>query len=256
MQVVILAWGLWTRLSEETVIKPKPMVEIWWKPILRHIMKIYSHYGFNEFIVCLWYKGYYIKEWFANYFLHNCDVTISTKTNEIKIHNNHWEDRKISLIDTWDDTMTGWRIKRVKEYINWDTFLMTYWDWVSDVNIQEVISFHEKHWKLATLVSVQPESRFWKLVIVDDTIIEFGEKKDNIWQYINWWFMVLNKQVLDYIDWDNIPLEKDPLENLSKDWQLMAYKYDGFWFAMDTIKHKQDLEALRDSWTAPRKVWN
>ena len=185
MKVVLLAWGLGTRLSEETVIKPKPMVEIWGKPILRHIMKIYSHYGFNEFIICLWYKGYFIKEWFANYFLHNCDVTIDTKTNDIKVLNNNWEDRKITLIDTWDETMTGWRIKRIKEYIDGETFLMTYWDWVSDVNIKEVIKFHEQHNKVATLVAVQPESRFGKLVIENGQITEFWEKKDNIWQYIN-----------------------------------------------------------------------
>jgi glucose-1-phosphate cytidylyltransferase len=254
MQVVILAGWLGTRLSEETVIKPKPMVEIGWKPILWHIMKTYSYYGFNEFIICLWYKWYFVKERFANYFLHNNDVTIDIKTNQIIVHNNHKDDRKVTLIDTGDSTMTWWRIKRVKDYIKWDKFMMTYGDGLSDVNIKDIYDFHNNHWKLATLVSIEPENRFWKLVIEGGKVIEFWEKKDNIGQNINWWFMVLDKKVLDYIDWDSMPFEKEPLENLVKDWELMAYKHDWFWFAMDTIKHKQDLEQLRNSWKAPWKI--
>lgn len=255
MKTVILAWWLWTRLAEETVIKPKPMVEIWGRPIIWHIMKIYSYYWFNEFIVCLWYKWYYIKEWFANYFLHNSDVTISTKDNSIDVHNSYCEDWKITLVDTWDDTMTWWRIKRVRDYIDWDEFMMTYWDGVSNIDIKKLVDFHHSHWKLATLTSVQPEHRYWKLVLEWDKIIEFWEKQDNIWQYINWWFMVLNKKVLDYIDGDLVPFERAPLENLAKDWELMAYKHEWFWFAMDTIKHRQDLEWLWASWKAPWKLW-
>ena len=255
MKTVILAWWLWTRLAEETVIKPKPMVEIWGKPIIWHIMKIYSHYWFNEFIVCLGYKWYYIKEWFANYFLHNSDVTISTKDNSIEVHNSHCEDWKITLVDTWDATMTWWRIKRVKDYIDGDEFMMTYWDWVSDIDIKKLVDFHHSHWKLATLTSVQPEHRYWKLVLDWNQITEFWEKQDNIGQYINWWFMVLNKKVIDYIDGDLVPFERAPLENLAKDWELMAYKHEWFWFAMDTIKHRQDLEWMWASWNAPWKLW-
>ncbi len=253
MQVVLLAWWLWTRLSEETVVRPKPMVEIWWKPIIWHIMKWYAHQWFNEFIICLWYKWYMIKEWFSNYYLHNSDITIETKTNTLTVHNNNCDDRKVTLIDTWENTMTGWRIKRVENYINWDVFMLTYGDGVSDVNVKDVFDFHCNHWKLATLISVQPENRFGKLVIEWDKIMEFWEKKDNVGQNINWWFMVLNKKVINYIDWDFMPFEKEPLENLAKDWELMAYKHNWFWFAMDTIKHKQDLEQLRNSWKAPWK---
>jgi len=186
MQVVILAWGLGTRISEETALRPKPMVEIWGKPILWHVMKIYSQYGFKDFIICLWYKGYYIKEWFANYFLHNSDVTIDLKTNKIEVHNNNSEDWKVTLVDTWSETQTWWRIKKVIEwwYIKDNEFMLTYWDWVSDVNIEELVKFHKSHWKLATLTAVKPESRFWKLTFDWDKIIEFWEKKDNI---INTW---------------------------------------------------------------------
>jgi len=220
MKVVILAWGLWTRLSEETTIKPKPMVEIGWKPILWHIMKIYSHYGYNEFVIALWYKWYYIKEWFSNYFLHNSDVTIDIKNNKMEIHNNNCEPWKVTLVDTWDETLTWWRIKRIIDwwYIDWDEFMITYWDWVSDVNIKELVDYHKTHWKLATLTAVQPEWKFWKLWLLWNNINEFAEKKDNEDAYINWWFMVLNKKIVEYISWDKMPFEKDPLENIAKDW--------------------------------------
>lgn len=255
MKTVILAWWLWTRLAEETVIKPKPMVEIWWKPIIWHIMKIYSHYWFNEFVVCLGYKWYYIKERFANYFLHNSDVTISTKDNSIEVHNSYTEDWKVSLVDTWDSTMTWWRIKRVKDYIDWDEFMMTYWDGVSDINVKELLNFHNSHWKLATLTAVIPWWRFWKLWLQWDQVTKFSEKKDNEEIWVNWWFMVLNKKILDYIEWDSMPFESSPLENIAKDWQLMAYKHFWFWQAMDTIKNRNDLEDLREKWEAKRKIW-
>ena len=255
MKTVILAWWLWTRLAEETVIKPKPMVEVWWRPIIWHIMKIYSHYWFNEFIVCLWYKWYYIKEWFANYFLHNSDITISTKDNSIEVHNSHSEDWKVTLIDTWDSTMTGWRIKRVWDYIDGDEFMMTYGDWVGDIDIKWLVDYHHSHGKLATLTAVVPEWKFWKLRLDWDSVSEFAEKRDNEWNWMNWWYMVLNKKVLDYIEWDSMPFEMDPLENLSKDWELMAYKHRWFRSPMDTIKQKNDLNDLWDKWVAKRKIW-
>lgn len=257
MQVVILAWWLWTRLSEETTLKPKPMVEIGWKPILWHIMKIYSHYGYTDFVICLWYKWYYIKEWFANYFLHNSDVTFDLKSNEMTIHNNKSEDWKVTLVDTWDNTLTWWRIKRVIEwwYINWDDFMMTYWDGISNVNIEELVKFHELNNKLATLTAVQPEWKFWKLWLEWNKIYEFAEKKDNEDSYINGWFMVLNKKIVKYISWDEMPFEKDPLENIAKDWELMAYKHKWFWQAMDTLKNKHDLEEMWKNWNTPWKLW-
>lgn len=258
MKVVILAWWFWTRLSEETTIKPKPMVEIWGKPILWHIMKLYSHYWYNDFVIALWYKGYYVKEWFANYFLHNSDVTISTKTNKLTVHCNHCEDWNITLVDTWIDTQTWWRVKKIIEawYIDdWEEFMLTYWDWVSNINISKLVEFHKSNWKLATLTAVKPESRFWILSLDWNAIINFWEKKDHLGQNINWGYMVLNKKIVDYIDDYLMPLEKAPLENLAKDGQLMAYQHDGFWFAMDTLKHKQDLEKLWNSWKAPWKVY-
>lgn len=257
MQVVILAGWLGTRLSEETVIKPKPMVEIWWKPILWHIMKMYSHYGYKNFTIALWYKGYYIKEWFYNYFLHNSDLTIDIKNNNIDIHTNTSEDWKVTLVDTWSETQTWWRIKKIIEwwYIKDDEFMLTYWDWVSDVNIGELIKFHNNHWKLATLTAVQPESRFWKLTFEWNKIIEFWEKKDNIEQYVNGWFMVLNKKIINYIDNDFVPLESSPLERLASEWNLIAFKHDWFWYAMDTLRHKQVLEEMWNKWNAPWKIY-
>jgi glucose-1-phosphate cytidylyltransferase len=255
MQVVLLAWGLGTRLSEETVVKPKPMVEIWWKPILWHIMKHYAQYGYNEFIICLGYKWYMIKERFSNYFLHNNDVTIEIKTNKLTVHNTHNDDWKITLVDTWDNTMTGGRIKRVKDYIQWEEFMVTYGDGVSDVNINKLIEFHKSHGKLATLTAVTPEWKFWKLGLSWDQVVEFAEKKDNKDARINWWFMVLNKKIIDYISWDDQYLEWWPMEKIAMDWQLMAYKHSWFWFAMDTIKNKQDLEAMWNSWKSPWKTW-
>ncbi len=255
MQVVILAWGLWTRLSEETTIKPKPMVEIGRKPIIWHIMKLYAHYGYNEFIICLWYKWHMIKERFANYFLHNNDITIDIKSNNMTVHNSHTDDWKITLVDTWDNTMTWGRIKRIQEFIQWDEFMLTYGDGVSNVDINKLLAFHKSHGKLATLTSVIPEGKFGKLWLEWEQIKKFAEKKDNEDSRINGWFMVLNKKVIDYISWDDMPFEKDPLENIAKDGELMAYKHSWFWFAMDTLQNRNYLENLWNTWKAPWRIW-
>lgn len=256
MQVVILAGWLGTRLSEETTIKPKPMVEIGGKPILWHIMKTYSHYGHKDFVICLWYKGYMIKEWFANYLLHNSDVTIDTQTGgQITVHNTNTEDWKVTLIDTGDNSGTWWRIKRVGPYINGDTFMMTYGDGLSDIDLDALLQFHESHGKLATLTAVQPEWKFGRLGLEGDMITEFAEKKDNIDSWINWGFMVLNKKVLDYIESDEVFFERDPLERIAHDHELMSYKHRWFWHAMDTLKNRTDLEAMLATGKAPWKIW-
>ena len=257
MQVVILAGGLGTRLSEETSIRPKPMVEIGGKPMLWHIMKIYSAYGYKDFIICLGYKGYLIKEWFANYVLHNSDVTIDTRTGgQITIHNSSTEDWTVTLVDTGSETMTGWRIKRVSTYIQSDEFMLTYGDGVSDIDIRALVDFHKSHNRLATISAVQPEWRFWKLGIWEnDSVFNFSEKKDNNDTWINGGFMVLNKKVIDYIDGDEMPFEKAPLENIAIDGELMAYKHRGFWFAMDTLQNKNMLESMWLQWNAPWKTW-
>ena len=255
MQVVILAWWLWTRLSEETTLKPKPMVEIGGKPIIWHIMKHYAQYGYKDFIICLWYKGYMIKERFSNYFLHNNNITIDIKSNNMTVHNSHNDDRKVTLVDTGENTMTGGRIKRVKEFIEWDEFMLTYGDGVSNVNINKLVEFHKSHGKLATLTSIVPEGKFWKLWLEWEQIKQFAEKKDNEDSWINWGFMVLNKKLIEYIAWDDVYLEHWPLEKIASEWELMAYKHSWFWFAMDTIKNKQDLENMWSSWKAPWKTW-
>jgi len=254
MQVIILAGWIWTRLSEETIIRPKPMVEIGWKPIIRHIMKHYAHYGYNEFIICLGYKWYVIKERFSNYFLHNNTITIDIKSNNMTVHNNHTDDWKVTLVDTWDTTMTWWRIKRVQEFIQGEEFMLTYGDGVSDVDIDKLLAFHKSHGKLATLTSVVPEGKFWKLWIEGEQIKQFAEKKDNEDARINWGFMVLNKKIIEYISWDEMPFEKEPLENIAKDGELMAYKHSWFWFAMDTLQNRNHLETLRNTGNAPWKT--
>jgi glucose-1-phosphate cytidylyltransferase len=255
MQVVILAWWLGTRLSEETHLMPKPMVAIWWKPILRHIMKIYSSQGYNDFIVCLWYKWHIIKNFFTNYYINNSNITVDLENNTTEIHNTSSEKWKITLIETWAETMTWWRIKKILPYITWDEFMLTYGDWVSDVNLKELSKFHTSHWKLATLTSVVPAWKFWKLWLEWSQIKEFAEKKDNEDSWINWWFMMLNKKIWDYIKNDDMPFEMEPLENIAKDWELMAYKHHWFWSAMDTLKNKNDLEKLWNDWNAEWKIW-
>ena len=255
MQVVILAWGLGTRLSEETSLRPKPMVEIGGKPILWHIMKIYASYGYKDFVICLWYKGYLIKEWFSNYFLHNSDVAIDIGKNEITVLNKNGEDWKVTLIDTGADTMTWGRLKRVAPYIHDNTFMMTYGDGVSNVDISKLVQFHQSHGKLATITSVQPEWKFGRLALDGDKVIEFAEKKDNQSAWINGGFMVLDKKVIDFISWDEMPFEKDPLENIAINGELMTYKHSGFWYAMDTLQNKNTLESLWIKGGAPWKIW-
>jgi glucose-1-phosphate cytidylyltransferase len=256
-KVVILAGGLGTRLSEETVVKPKPMVEIGGKPILWHIMKIYSNYGFNEFIICLGYKGYMIKEYFANYFLHMSDVTIDMNNNTTEIHHNYSEPWKISLIDTGDNTMTGGRVKRIQGYIGDETFMLTYGDGVSDVNIFDLLKFHSKKNRLGTLTAIRPPGRFGALQIEgDDHITSFLEKPRGEGGYINGGFFVFEPKLFNYLKDDSTILERDPLESLAKEGQLNAFKHEGFWHPMDTLRDKNYLEELWANGRARWKVWD
>ena len=256
MKVVILAGGLGTRISEETDIRPKPMVEIGGKPILWHIMKIYAHYGFNEFIVCLGYKGHVVKEYFANFFLHHADVTFDLGTNQTEIHKSGSENWKITLIDTGKDTMTGGRIKRIESYVNNETFMLTYGDGVSNVNIAELLKTHQTQKKYATVTAVQPSGRFGALGINTNNEVEsFFEKPKGDGSWINGGFFVCETQVFKYIDNDTTIWEQKPLEHLAKDNQLAAFKHNGFWKPMDTLKDKQDLNEYWQNGTAEWKVW-
>lgn len=254
MKAVILAGGMGTRISEETYLKPKPMVEIGGKPILWHIMKIYSSYNINDFVVCLGYRGYMIKEYFANYFLHMSDVTIDIKKNKIDIHQINAEPWRITLVDTGDDTMTGGRVKRIKKYID-DTFCLTYGDGLSDVNIINTISFHKKNRLFATLTAVQPPGKFGALIINGYKVKTFQEKPKGDSSWINGGFFVFEPEVIDYIKNDKTMLEREPLENLTRDEQLGAYVHKGFWQPMDTLREKNHLEELWNSGKAPWKVW-
>jgi glucose-1-phosphate cytidylyltransferase len=256
MKVVILAGGLGTRLSEETVVKPKPMVEIGGRPILWHIMKIYSSYGFNDFIICLGYKGYMIKEYFSNYFLHMSDVTFDMENNSMEIHQKHVEPWKVTLVDTGQETMTGGRIKRVREYVDGQTFMVTYGDGIADVDICELIEYHQKNQRLATLTAVQPPGRFGLADInTNNEVQSFNEKPVGDGNWINGGFFVLQPQVFDYIDGDHIIWEREPMETLAAEKQLIAYKHYGFWRPMDTLRDKILLEGLWNSKKAPWKVW-
>ncbi len=257
MKVVILAGGLGTRLSEETVIKPKPMVEIGGKPILWHIMKIYSHYGFKEFVICLGYKGYIIKEYFANYFLHQSDVTIDLKENNMEVHDSKAEAWKITLVDTGLNTMTGGRIKRVQNFIGNESFLLTYGDGVGDVDIGDLLNFHRKHGKSATVTAVQPLGRFGAINLDDkNSVLTFQEKPRGDGSWINGGFFVLEPDVFDYIHGDETYWELEPLENLAKSGQLAAYKHYGFWKPMDTLRDKTELDSLWNTGKADWKVWD
>jgi glucose-1-phosphate cytidylyltransferase len=256
MKVLILAGGLGSRLSEETVLKPKPMVEIGGKPILWHIMKIYSYYGFNEFIILLGYKGYVIKEFFANYYLYQSDVTFNMKDNEVEILNNSSEPWKVTLIDTGLHTMTGGRIKRAQKYIGDETFMLTYGDGVSNVNINNLLEFHHYNNKLITMTSVQPEGRWGSLVINENNeVLHFKEKRKGDGQWINAGFFVCNPKILDYIEGDSSVFEKEPLEKLAETKQLVTYKHRDFWSAMDTVRDKNILESLIEKGTAPWMLW-
>jgi glucose-1-phosphate cytidylyltransferase len=256
IKVVILAGGLGTRLSEETSIRPKPMVEIGGKPIIWHIMKIYSHYGFNDFVVCLGYKGYMIKEYFSNYFIHMSDITVDLKNNDLEIHNNQSEPWRVTLIDTGVDTMTGGRLKRVKKYVDGGTFMMTYGDGLIDLDLNKLVHFHKSRGVKATLTAVKPAGRWGLVEITNDGIIDkFTEKPKGDGGYINGGFFVLEQDVFDYLENDNTIWEHSPLENMARERTLAAYKHDGFWHAMDTQRDKLLLEEHWSSGQAPWKVW-
>ena len=256
MKAVILAGGLGTRLSEETSRKPKPMVEIGGKPILWHIMKIYSHYGIHEFIICCGYMGYVIKEYFANYFLHMSDVTFDMRHNTMEVHKKYAEPWRVTVVDTGEATMTGGRIKRIGEYLqDEDAFCLTYGDGLADINIHKLIQFHRSHGKLATVTAVQPPGRFGALALDEEQVISFIEKPLGDGSWINGGFFVLSPRVLGYIEGDDTIWEREPLEKLAADGQLMAYRHAGFWHPMDTLRDKNYLESLWSSGNAPWKVW-
>ncbi|TKD65100.1 glucose-1-phosphate cytidylyltransferase [Flavobacterium sp. ASW18X] len=256
MKAVILAGGLGTRLSEETSTKPKPMVEIGGKPILWHIMKMYSYHGVNDFIICCGYKGYVIKEYFANYFLHQSDVTFDMQNNEMVVHEKRAENWKVTLVDTGDVTMTGGRIKRVRPYLkDEEAFCLTYGDGVSDVNIKAVIDFHKSHGKDATLTATFPPGRFGALEIHSSQVMKFQEKPKGDGALINGGFFVLSPKVIDRIENDASIWEQEPLKSLATDGELMAFKHEGFWQPMDTLRDKMKLEELWASKKAPWKLW-
>ena len=258
MKVVILAGGYGTRLSEETDIRPKPMVEIGGKPILWHIMKIYSKHGFNDFVILLGYKGYYIKEYFSNYFLHQSDLTIDLANNKMEVHSNKSEPWKISLIDTGINTMTGGRIKKAREFIGNEPFMLTYGDGVSNVNIKELLAFHNTNAGHITMTSIQPEGRFGRIGIEEETglVEEFKEKPKGDGSWINGGFFVCNPEVFDYIEDETTIFEREPLEALSKDKKLFTYRHESFWKCMDTLKDKIDLNAMWEEDNAEWKIWN
>jgi glucose-1-phosphate cytidylyltransferase len=257
MKAVILAGGLGTRISEETHLKPKPMIEIGGKPILWHIMKIYSAYGINDFIICCGYKGYIIKEYFANYFLHMSDVTFDMTSNQMEVHQRNAENWRVTLIDTGDDTLTGGRLKRVATYLDdGEDFCFTYGDGVSDINITKLIEFHQQHGHLATLSAVYPPGRFGAMDIHDDQhVTSFKEKPKGDGGMVNGGFFVLSPRVIDLIDGDDTIWEREPLEKLANDNQLKAFTHEGFWQPMDTLRDKTNLEKLWDSGNAPWKIW-
>lgn len=256
MKAVILAGGLGTRISEETHLKPKPMIEIGGKPILWHIMKLYSSHGVNEFIICCGYKGYIIKEYFANYFLHMSDVTFDMQSNSMSVHQQNVEPWKVTLVDTGDNTLTGGRLKRVSNFIqNEDAFCFTYGDGLSDINISESILFHKSHGKLATITAVQPPGRYGAIKQIDNKVIGFSEKPRGDGGLINGGFFVLSPKVIDYIQDDFSSWEGEPLTHLASDGQMMAYEHNGFWQPMDTLREKNLLEELWLSGNAPWKIW-
>ena len=255
MKAVILAGGLGSRISEESHLRPKPMIEIGGKPILWHIMKMYSRHGINEFVICLGYKGYMIKEYFSNYFLHMSDVTFCMKKNKMKIHHEFSEPWKVTLVNTGDETMTGGRLKRVAPYVTGEAFCFTYGDGVSDVNITELIAHHKLSGRQATVTAIQPPGRFGALHIDNGAVQSFQEKPAGDGAWINGGFFVLEPSVLDYIDGDATILEQKPLQLLAAKDQLSAYQHNGFWQAMDTLRDKNLLEELWASGNAPWKTW-
>ena len=257
MKALILAGGFGTRLREETDIKPKPMVEVGGKPILWHIMKTYSHYGINEFVILLGYKGYYIKEYFANYFLHQSDVTINMLNGDMEVHNNSSEPWKVTLLDTGLNAMTGARVKKAKEHIGNKPFMLTYGDGVADIDIQETLAFHQQHGKLMTMTSAQPEGRFGALHInKNDQVTTFEEKPKGDGSWINAGYFVCQPEVLDYIDnGDDVIFEQEPLRRLAQDAEIFTYKHEGFWMPMDTLRDKTKLNEMYESGNAPWVTW-
>lgn len=255
MKAVILAGGLGTRISEETSLRPKPMVEIGGKPILWHIMKSYSAHGIHDFIICCGYKGYVIKEYFANYFLHMSDVTFDIRNNKMEVHQRSAEPWRVTLVDTGEETMTGGRIKRVAEHIGEEDFCCTYGDGVSDVNITELITFHRQQGKLATLTTTQPPGRFGAINFEGNNVTSFQEKPQGDGGWINGGFFVLSPKVLDYIEGDSTIWERDPMEKIAGEGQMSAYFHTGFWQPMDTLRDKNHLEELWASGKAPWKTW-
>jgi glucose-1-phosphate cytidylyltransferase len=255
MKVVILAGGQGTRIAEETAARPKPMVEIGGKPLLWHIMKIYSAHGFQEFIICLGYKGYMIKEYFANYFLHMSDVTFDMASNKMEVHQNSVEAWRVTLVDTGEDTMTGGRLKRIAGYLGTEDFLCTYGDGLGDVDIRQLLAFHRAQGTMASLTAVQPPGRFGALSLDQDRIHHFQEKPQGENGWINGGFFVLSPKVLDYIADDSTIWEREPLEKLAATRQISAYKHRGFWQPMDTLRDKNHLEELWATGKAPWKIW-
>jgi len=255
MKAVILAGGFGTRISEETQLKPKPLIEIGGMPLLWHIMKIYSSHGINDFIICCGYRGYLIKEYFANYSLHMSDVTLDIQKNEIKVHKKFAEPWKVTLIDTGLETMTGGRLKKIKNFVDNETFCFTYGDGLSDINITELIEFHKKSKVLSTVTAIQPPGRFGTLNINENKITSFKEKPAGDGNWVNGGFFVLEPKVFDYIENDSTIWEKEPLERLAVENQLAGYKHSGFWQPLDTLRDKNSLEELWASGNAPWKSW-
>ncbi len=258
MKVVIFAGGLGTRISEESYLKPKPMVEIGGKPILWHILKIYSHYGYNDFIICLGYKGYVVKEYFMNYFIHNSDVTIDVKNNKTEIHTSSAESFKVTLVDTGLHTKTAGRLKRVKKYIGDNQFMLTYGDGLSDLNINELVKFHNAQGKIATVTTVVPEGKFGSIITDNTNVVKsFMEKPIDSGSWINAGFFVLEPSIFNYIseDMDDVMWEESPLVRLTSDGQLAAYRYKGFWMCMDAVRDRDELNKIWDSDIAPWKRW-
>ncbi|WP_316810268.1 glucose-1-phosphate cytidylyltransferase [Pedobacter heparinus] len=256
MKVVLLAGGLGTRLSEETVLKPKPMVEIGGMPILWHIMKIYSSHGFNDFVICLGYKGYIVKEYFANYFLHRSDVTIDLADNSINVHNSHAEPWKITLVDTGVDSMTGGRIKRIKQHIGNETFMLTYGDGVGSIDVTKLVEFHKQKGKFCTVTSVQPSGRFGALNIGDQSEVHsFLEKPKGDGSWINGGFFVCEPEIFDYIEGDHTTWEREPMERIASEGQMVAFRHEGFWKPMDTLRDKHELEEDWNNGVAKWKNW-
>jgi len=256
MKAVILAGGLGTRISEESHLKPKPMIEIGGRPILWHIMKIYSHYGINDFVICLGYRGYVIKEYFANYFLHMSDVTFDISENRMEVHQQHAEPWRVTLVDTGQETLTGGRLKRVREYVGNEGFCFTYGDGVADIDVGKLIQFHRSQRSLATLTAIQPPGRYGAVSIDDTRVLSFAEKPEGDGAWINGGFFVLEPGAIDYIQGDQTSWESDALVRLARDGKLSGYKHAGFWQAMDTLRDKNQLEDLWQSGKAQWKVWS